>query len=202
MIISNKISHSIVHNLSENQRINSEYTEAYQYCIEQFLDLVIFNLSLLILGALFSRFSLAIAYIITLTPVKMLAGGAHANSRGLCSFLSYSVFLGAVFLFPYLPFSKLCILIMLLPIETLIFFLTPVKHPNKDFSKEQTKRLKLALLNYLIGLTIIIGVLAAIDKTDLLKLIILCLLIVLFNQLIGILIYYNPIHLHPKKRRS
>ena len=202
MIISNKISHSIVHRLSENQRINPEYTEAYQYCIEQFLDLIIFNLSLLILGVFLNRFSLAIFYIITITPIKMLAGGAHANSRGLCSFLSYSVYLGAVFLSPYLPFSKQCILIMLLPVETLIFILTPVKHPDKDLTKEQTKRVKLALLKYIIGLTIIIGVLAFIDKTGLLKLIILCLLIVLFNQFIGIVLYYNPHHLHPKKRRT
>ena len=140
MIISNKISHSIVHRLSENQRINPEYTEAYQYCIEQFLDLIIFNLSLLILGVFLNRFSLAIFYIITITPIKMLAGGAHANSRGLCSFLSYSVYLGAVFLSPYLPFSKQCILIMLLPVETLIFILTAAVKSTQDELAESERK--------------------------------------------------------------
>ena len=75
-------------------------------------------------------------------------------------------------------------------------------HPNKVFTKEQSKRMKLVLLNYLIGLTIIMGVLAAINESDSLKIIILCLLIILFNQLAGMLIYHNTSHLHPKKRRT
>ena len=91
---------------------------------------------------------------------------------------------------------------MLLPIEILILYFAPVNHPNKVFTNEQSKRMKLVLLNYLFGLTIIIGVLAAMNESDSLKMIILCLLIVLFNQVVGILIYHNPKHLHPKKRRT
>lgn len=202
MILSNKISHSIVRSLSKNRKIDPEFADAHQYCIEQFLDLLLFHISLLLLGAFLHRFTLTLVYIVSLTPVKMLAGGAHANSRGLCSFLSYSIFLGAIFFCPYLPFSNRSILIMLLPIEILILYFAPVNHPNKVFTKEQSKRMKLALLNYLGGLTIIMGVLAAINESDSLKMIILCLLIILFNQLAGMLIYHNTSHLHPKKRRT
>ena len=191
MVVSKKISDSLVTILCENKTIDPNFADAHQYCIEQLFDVLIYHISLLIIGMVIGRFSLSCLYIISLTPVKMFAGGAHAKSRGLCSMISYTVFLATVFLCPYLPLTKSLILILTLVTISVLLILTPVCHPNKIFNEAQRRKLKRNQLIYLSGLTIIGLIFCAADLIIPLKLMFLCLLIAAVNQIIGRILYHS-----------
>ena len=189
MIVSERISKSLVNVLRQNHKIEPEYEEAHKYCIEQLLDLMLYHISLLLLGLLIHHFLLTVVYIISLTPVKMFAGGAHANSRGMCSFLSYSIYLLSILLCPLIPHRRMALIILLLSTELFVFLLAPVCHPNKPLSAQQKRQMKQNLLIYLSFLTIIGFVFLITHLLIYMKMILLCLLITLTNQLIGIKIY-------------
>ena len=88
MILSEKASKKIVSIMVTNNKIDNNLSEAYEYCIDFALDLIFFNLSLLIAGLITHNFILSVIYVFMLVPVKMLAGGAHASSPISCFILS------------------------------------------------------------------------------------------------------------------
>ena len=90
MILSEQLSKKIVNIMSDNNIIDSHLDAAYIYCIDFALDLVLFNLSIIIIGALTHNFILSVIYVTVLVPTKMLAGGAHAGSTYACCSISYS----------------------------------------------------------------------------------------------------------------
>ena len=79
MLICKKISDVFAESMVDNNLIQQEDQEVYSYCIEYVLDLIIFNGSLLTLGALMHHFLISVVYLLALVPLKMMAGGAHAN---------------------------------------------------------------------------------------------------------------------------
>ncbi|MBR3539333.1 MAG: accessory gene regulator B family protein [Eubacterium sp.] len=189
MIISKKASESLVSCLCHADAIDSSYAAAYQFTLEQLFDILIFHMSILIIGLLFHRLSYTCVYILALTPTKMMAGGAHAKTRGLCSLISYSLFLMIVFLCPIIPISTTVFFLLLIPITFLIVAFAPVNHPNKIIDPHQGKKRKRHILIYLSGITIIGVGLAITGRCDLLVVILFCLITVLINQAIGRILY-------------
>ena len=65
--------------------------------------------------------------ILTLVPLKMMAGGAHANSRKMCSLISYSVFfmvlllsqvsVGNYYILQFILFLLLIGVVIMTPVE-------------------------------------------------------------------------------------
>ncbi|MCR4839697.1 MAG: accessory gene regulator B family protein [Eubacterium sp.] len=191
MILSEKLSNSLVTTLCANNKLDSEYADAHRYCLEQLFDLVIYHASLLFLGAVLHRFPLTILYIITLTPTKMLAGGAHAKSRGMCSLISYVIFLTTLFACSYIPFPNDYTILLFLPTEAVLWRLAPVCHPYKPLTDIQRKTVRQILLINFATLNIIGFVLFLFDQSALIKMIWLCLTIILINQIWGKILYRN-----------
>ena len=71
----------------------------------------------------------------------------------------------------------------------LIFTHAPVNHPNKQFSENQRKRIRKALLLYLIAGFIINLVLLVFQAECLLIIALCCYLITYINQMIGLILY-------------
>ena len=88
MIISNRLSTKITSDLLKNGVIKKSYKESYNYCLEFFFDLILFNCSLLLIGFILHRFILSVIFVLVMVPVKMTAGGAHAPSRLMCEIIS------------------------------------------------------------------------------------------------------------------
>ena len=90
MILSEQLSKKIVNIMSDNNIIDSHLDAAYIYCIDFALDLVLFNLSIIIIGALTHNFILSVIYVTVLVPTKMLPG-AHMHAVLYHTLYIYSV---------------------------------------------------------------------------------------------------------------
>ena len=191
MIITKKISDRFARSLVESKQISPEYEEAYSYCVDFVLDLLVFNLSLLLIGGLVHNFYTALVYIISLTPLKMVAGGAHANSRLMCSVISYTSFGLIVFISCIISPNLYFMIPAFLISVVFIVFLSPVEHKNKRFDKEGKKKLKKLSIVFSIILTIAFFVLLKLSLLKYCLTMSLCVLTIFVNQLIG-LITFNP----------
>ena len=188
MLITKKISDKFAKSLVDNSLISPEFEESYSYCIDFALDLVCFNASLLILGAIFHNFLTALVYIISLVPLKMVAGGAHANTRLACSIISYVSFGLTILLSCVLSLSNYVIIpiffISLLGIVTL----APVEHENKRFEAEQKKKLKNLSIVFSNVLTIGFFALLYFGHSKYCLTMTICVVTIFINQLIGKLV--------------
>ena len=189
MSLARRISIKIVNYMAENNIIPVNEVDFYIYCYEFVLDLLIFNLSVIVLGFLLGHPLLALLYIITLTPTKMLAGGAHANSRSMCSIISYTITL-AVLLATQISFhwnDLILLIIFLLAIISIIIF-SPVETPNKKFPAERKRTLKKYSFFYSSFLVLLYLILLYKNFTQYIFLMTLCVIIIAVNQYIGIII--------------
>lgn len=171
--------------------INQTSKDIYIYCIDFTLDLILFNISLFLLGFLLHEPFMALLYIITITPLKMICGGAHATTPTLCSIISYFVFIFSILCSVYIiPFSCFHIsenVITILCIVSIVSF-TPVDAQSKKYLSSQKHKLKTISIVY----CTILFTASIIFKTYLHEkyctLIAICFIIIAVNQYIGIII--------------
>ena len=146
MILSEQLSKKIVNIMSDNNIIDSHLDAAYIYCIDFALDLVLFNLSIIIIGALTHNFILSVIYVTVLVPTKMLAGGAHAGSTYACCSISYSVYLLCMLLCRLIP--GIPVLNILVCLVTGTISSSTQEQEAKLSSKTQNKKILLLLHRY------------------------------------------------------
>ena len=187
MNLSHNISSKIVNFMVRNQIISSTKIDCYLYCYEFVSDLLIYNISIFILGCIIGQPFLAMLYIITITPTKMLAGGAHANSRKMCSFISYTITI-LIFLLSQLSvnidYTYLIISFLFCMISIII--LSPVGTPNKTFPLIRKKSLKKYCFYYSLFLLMLYLFLSYKRMYQYILLMTLCVIIITVNQYIGI----------------
>ena len=189
MIISNICSKCLTRFLYENGKIQPDYQEAYQYSIDLAMDFVLFHGSIILLGLLTGHFLSACIYIVTITPLKTLSGGAHAKTPLMCSIISYSVFFLTVYAIPNIRIAPGISFATIILLGILIFIHAPVNHPNKQFSEDQRKRIRKALLIYLTSSSIMNLILLIFHAERLLIIALFCYLITYINQMIGLILY-------------
>lgn len=152
MIMSEIISNKITNALATNKMIDTKLTKVYQYSLEYLLDIIIYNLSILLLGWLLRCFLLSLLYLIVTTFLRKFSGGFHASTRLQCSILSYFFYFITIFstriFFNYTKwysflFSKPNVATSIyLCAALLIVILSPVIHPNKHMNYNDKRRLK------------------------------------------------------------
>ena len=91
MIISEKLCKKITTTLVENNLIDPYLYDAYYYCFDFLLDILLFASIIIFIGILSHNFLLSIMYLIILIPLKSIAGGAHATTPFFCGILSYTI---------------------------------------------------------------------------------------------------------------
>lgn len=201
MIICKKIGDTFAQSMVDNNQISLEDREVYSYCVEYALDLVCFNGSLLLMGVVLHNFLNSVIYLLTLVPLKMMADGAHANSRKMCSLISYSVFF-MVLLLSQVSVGNYYILQFILFLLLIgVVIMTPVEHPDQSFSLRQRKRLKTIATIYscfLFGMSLFLLEFAQVKYCVTL---VLCVLVVFSNQIIGILLYKSWRKVHDTEDR-
>ena len=188
MIISNYVSKRIVNILSTQNIIESEETIFYEYCFDFTLDILLFSTNIFLFGAFIEMPIQSLVIIFTLMPTKMLAGGAHANSIHICSLISYFV----VFIIFYLTKLPSAIpleynIIFNIIISIAIMIMAPVDHPNKRFSPEKKKKIKLMCAAYIMVINAIYVLVLYFNYYMYLKPMTLCLITIAINQIIGII---------------
>lgn len=147
-----------------------------------------FNLSIIIIGALTHNFILSVIYVTVLVPTKMLAGGAHAGSTYACCSISYSVYLLCMLLCRLIPGIPILNILVCLVTGIGICALSPVPHKNKKQSYQTKHKIK-KYCCFCIGIIyILLSVVLSFCLYRYGNLIMLCLTIVFVNQIIGLFI--------------
>ena len=180
MVISYYVSTKLTNALYDLNIIEKAKIDSYLFCFEYTFDILLYNTSLIIIGALLHNTLAAILYMIIMFLLKTTAGGAHANSRITCSIFSYGLF------FLILLLSHHIALIGILIIVFSIVILAPVDHPNKRFHGKEKQSLKIACLFFIMITIIMLLIFYHYKQEQLCSIISLCLSAVLINQLIGI----------------
>lgn len=143
MIISEKLSKKISSDLTDRGLINKEYLESYAYSLEFLFDMILFNISLIILGAVLRRIIPAVIFIAVMTPIKTIAGGAHGRSRISCEIISYSIFLVIILLSAIIsPDPVICFFLSAL-LASGIIMLSPVDTSARKRVSNNRKRLRI-----------------------------------------------------------
>ena len=166
----------------------------YSYSFEFVLDMLLFSCLVVIIGLVARAVLFSILTLICILPLRMLAGGAHAPSRKLCSAISYFFVLACIFaakcydMLPEAILDKHYILwVSYLPISLNIVGLAPVEHRNKRFSSRQKARLKRFCLRYSLVLLFIFSVSYLLGQYRICFLMVMTSAIVLSNQYIGMI---------------
>lgn len=186
MKISNTAAIHITDYFIEAGVINTKNKDSYVYCFEYAIDMILFPIALLFLGIIFNRFVASVLFCITIIPLKMIAGGAHASTRIKCSIISYalSIFILLTYNMLYVvPLTLLVICYILC--SGAIIILAPVDHKNNILPTETKHKLKKLCFLYLCILSIVYILFIYNDLPQYYLMINACIPIVAANQIIG-----------------
>lgn len=187
MLLSDRISNQLTQICIDTHVIESGEKEIYHYCFSYFFDILLYNMNILLLGLLLHRPFQALLFTTVTFPGKTLAGGAHASSPERCQIISYGLFLISLWIVNCYSISKISAIIIYSIACVIVIHLAPVDHPNKRFDSEQKHRLRIACHIFIIPVTLVFCVMICFNKIIYYNLITLCIVILMCNQIIGIL---------------
>ncbi len=190
MYIAYQTSRKLCTILVDNHIIPPENSKYYLYCFEFVFDNILFNAFLFLLGILLTVPLQAVVYIITIVPIKMFAGGAHAGSRIKCSAISLTVFLLILYmtnLFAGGISTGLIHLVFFLSLA-LTVFMAPVDTRNKRIPADQCRQYKKKCFLCCLFVIAIYAVLQYYKYRECYFLTAICMMTVTLNQITGILI--------------
>ena len=185
MKITETLSVKITDIFIDNHVFPSRQRAAYIYCFDFCFDLFLYNLSLLILGIFFHHGWLALVYVFTMSPLKMLAGGMHASSRSICDIISYLTFCIVTI---YLPIPAIqtfpafwCFCVLLIA----IIILAPVDTKSHRLTQKKKCRLKCLTAVYSIMLLSLYLIFFNFFRFDSIQIMFFCVIVIWINQLLG-----------------
>lgn len=142
--------------LVENHTINEKEQAIYAYIFDYIIESILYSGSLVLIGLLCGRLGIAACYLLVAMALRFVAGGYHADSKEICSVLSYGVFGIFLYVTPYVAPWFHVIWIILYGIGCIgILAVAPVDTPNKRFSSEQRKRLHRRCVILCVGLSVV-----------------------------------------------
>lgn len=194
LVVSHFLSIKTIDGLEKHNIIDAKHAEEYAYCFEYLFDLVLYNVSLILLGCIFHDVIGSFIYILCMSALKSVAGGVHANKRCICSIISYSLFFIVLLLYKLIyvnyPFTKdsnlLYIQIIYFIISLIVIILSPVENANKVFSTNERKKKKCHTIALFAIITIIFFSCRFSTINQYCFLIILCLFVTMSSQIIGV----------------
>ena len=187
MKITETLSVKITDIFIDNHVLPFQQRAAYIYCFDFCFDLFLYNLSLLILGIFFHHGWLALVYVFTMSPLKMLAG-MHASSRGICDIISYLTFCIGIICHdlsvnPCNPdISSLLVFPVLL---IAIIIRCPVDTKSHRLTQKKKRRLKCLTAIYSIMLLSLYLIFFNFFRFDSIQIMFFCVIVIWINQLLG-----------------
>lgn len=189
MKLSVYLSKNLASFMSEHEIIEQNQKELYAYCFDFVLDMLVFHISILLVGFLLEEPLSAFIYLLAMTPTKMLAGGAHANSQTACSIISYTVALGCILSTAHIPQSVMIAWqeqwLVFVSCSIIIALSAPVDHPNKRLDTIKRKHAKKNCIIYLLFLALVYICFYLHHCMKYCTLMTVCMIIIVINQYIG-----------------
>lgn len=93
MYLSYKLAAFLTRCMVRNGSIEDNQYDAYLYCLDYLLELVVYFVTTFLFGLLLGYPLFGILYTLILFSLKSCCGGIHAPSRLLCTLFSYLCFL-------------------------------------------------------------------------------------------------------------
>lgn len=135
-----KISATIANHLI-SRGASSEMRDVYAYGIECTLSVLIILVALMIAGTLLMKPIHMLVFIAAWLPLRMIVGGAHANTHLKCTLLSVGLGIASVYISDYIRCIPVVLTIALLLSCYIVFFATaPVIHKNHPISQTRYRK--------------------------------------------------------------
>ncbi|MCR1954715.1 accessory gene regulator B family protein [Clostridioides mangenotii] len=145
--------------LVDNKKIENNDYELYSYAFEVLISSIGNFIIILIIGALFNRFTETLLFLVFYCPIRQFAGGFHAESYTKCLLFFLSIYIANI-----LIIDKLIRLEVTTPILALAFisyigmlFLVPQEHRYNPLSIEEKKKYK-EIVKYLSTILLVISI--------------------------------------------
>lgn len=137
--ISNSIAKLLVKNGAD-----PELEEVYAYGIECTLSTLLILALLMTAGFILRKPLQMLVFILAWLPLRMLVGGAHANTHWMCTLISVGLGTVSVWLSDYINIIPAAVLIGISICCYVIFFLTaPVVHKNHPISERRYRKTRI-----------------------------------------------------------
>ena len=147
--------------LIANHTIKEEEKELYTYGLRQGIIMLTQTVSLLLIGILLGMWWQSILFMLAFAPLRLSAGGVHANKQWICFICTFLHFALAMVLISFIQWSSMSLIITSVISGAAIWLIAPVEDKNKPFDEVEKKVFaKRTRITLLIELTIITLLLA------------------------------------------
>ena len=142
-IMLKSISNSLANYLVKNGA-DPEMEEVYAYGIECTLSTLLILALLIAAGFILGKPLQMLVFIAAWLPLRMLVGGAHANSHWMCTIISVGLGTVSVWLSDYINMIPAAILIGITVCCYAVFFLTaPIIHKNHPITMRRYRKTRI-----------------------------------------------------------
>jgi len=148
---------SMIEFLVANDVIDQDKTSIYRYGLNQLAFLALHLLTYGLLAYFFGEMKQLLVFLVLFIPLRIFAGGYHAETRTACYVISVMIVFAALSVLRHATSNLPIWMILILSSYSVIFFLSPRESINKplcEIEKKTYRRSSLILLN---GECLIIG---------------------------------------------
>lgn len=158
-----KVAKKISYRMVANHTIIEEDEEIYTYGLHQGIIILISWIVILGIGIFMNMFLQSIFILLFFFPIRIYAGGFHADSLYICYIFSTLMQVGALCILKYIPFSMWMNICVLLVCSFLILRFSPVEAHNKPLDHNEVKKYRrISIRNF--GIELLLWILFSILK--------------------------------------
>lgn len=131
------ISDSIADTLLQSGILRDDNVDACRYGLDIFVSSVLEIISILIISAIVGNFIETALFFSAFVPLRIYAGGYHADTKLKCYFVSigvYAAFTAAIYALPQTLYTTVNILMSMFSV-VIVFAAAPVVHRNKTVNE-------------------------------------------------------------------
>lgn len=158
----------IVNQLEQMQMIQSKDTEICKYGLGIFISSMVEIISILLISVFVGNFFETLLLFVIFVPLRIYAGGYHANTKLRCYFVSLGMYIIFTVILRSLPISLYVITNVVCSLFSClaVYLMAPVIHHNKTVNMVERKYYRKTSIKICTVETIIIIVVTAIFPTE------------------------------------
>ena len=150
----NKIATKITKTMLASKIIAEDMFDIYVYGVELFLSFLFNTTIIMIAGILLGRILQTLLFLLIFVLLRSFTGGYHANTYGVCTFVTFLVYGGVLLLSELFVPSLLFYGVLTIVGVALLLALVPIEHPNKKITEKKKRKYKhISLVLFLIFIT-------------------------------------------------
>lgn len=117
--------------LKEEKLVDVEEKEIIEYGMTQGIITLIMAVFIILIGALIGVFTESIIFLISFIPLRIFAGGYHADTQLRCAMITISIVIGSFLCFKNLNYTDISLNVLCLIGFIVIFALAPLESNKK-----------------------------------------------------------------------